>query len=1106
MSPAVLPSLFLAYALSGWLSMQLAIPPGYASPIFIPAGIALAAMMSHGKRIWPAVLLGSVAIQVGINLHNHFSGILWLSAIVIPVGATLQALAGTWLAKRLIGLPSPLDRQESIVRFLCIIAPVGCLISATLAIPLLVVLGGIPVGDALFNWWNWWVGDTLGVLVAAPLYMVFFGQPAEDWRPRRKAVAIPLLLACILMAIASFQVENWDEARIESRFQNEAEHRVTLINTRLDAQIDMMEDLGRWLDNTPQPNAETFRNYVQPWLNRFPGTLNFGWAPLVSHTQRASFEQSIRKHLHPDFQIKDRNFEGKLFPAAQAKQYLPLTFVEPTTAHKVLGLNALAYPAKVETVDQAWRSGQTEASAPIPITRGDSTVPGMVVMRAVYTDRQQTDDTGRHPLRGMLVSAIHIEVIISDILKSNLGKGLGLCLVDRNAAENFQRLYGPDKCDHDEWMNAPITRTSHIDFAGRALEIRQRATNEYITPQRSWAAWTTIAIGLGPVGLLGAFLLVTSGSTRRVNQLVAQRTTQLGMATRQLEEQQAALNEAQRIARLGSWEWKPDESLIRCSAEMHQLLDGALPKLMMQDFAALFHASDRDAVDEAIKAALAAPESRTLDAKPKHPAPGVEVLHIQIESTWENNKLVRLRGTLQDVTALRTAEAHVHYLAHYDILTGLPNRSHWLSRARTALAAAQRHEEQLAVLFLDLDRFKNVNDSLGHPIGDRLLATVAQRLSTCLRDDDLLARLGGDEFVVLLEELNHPDDAGAVARKMLSVLSMPIQLDEHELTPTISIGIALFPSDGKDMDSLLQQADVAMYSAKAQGRNNYQFFVPDMTARASEKLSIEAALRRALERNEFVLHYQPQIEPHTGRVSGAEALIRWQHPERGLLAPGSFITVAEETGMIVPIGEWVLRETFKQQQRWLKAGLPPLRLAANISALQFLKPDFVSTVEKALSISGADPRMLELELTESTLMEPDEALIQRLKDLRHMGFTLALDDFGTGYSSLSYLKRLPISRLKVDRSFVRDLPGDPEDTAIAIATLSLARDLGLDVVAEGVETLDQMEFLLARNCLNMQGFYFSKPLPVKEFEQYLRLHGGLETWIGGHNLAHLPDL
>jgi diguanylate cyclase (GGDEF)-like protein len=1105
MPPAVPPLLFIAYALSGWLSLQLAIPPGYASPIFIPAGIALAAMMSYGTRVWPAVLLGSAVVQVGINLHNDFSGQLWLSALIIPIGATLQALAGTRLAHKLIGLPSPLDRQESIVRFLCVIAPVGCLISATVAVPTLVAIGGIAPNEGLFNWWNWWVGDTLGVLVAAPLFMVFFGQPAEDWRPRRKAVAIPLLVACLLTAIAYFQVESWDEARIESRFQNEAEHRIALIDNRLDAQIDMMGDLGRWLDSVPQPTEESFRGYVLPWLNRFPGTQNFGWAPVVERYQRTAYERTLGRD-HPGFQIRDRDFNGRLFPSPEADRYMPLSLVEPSPVKQVLGLNMLDMPTKVEVVERAWQSGQPEASSPFPILRGTATVPGLIVVQAVYADHYKTDAQGRHPLRGVLASAIHIEETITDTLKSNPVKGLELCLVDRNSPAPLSRLYGPAQCEQEEWLNAPLARVSHIDFAGRAWEVRQRAGNDYIIPQRSWAAWTTIAIGLGPVGLLGAFLLVTSGSTRRINQLVEQRTTQLGTATRQLEEQQAALTEAQRIARLGSWEWRPDESLIRCSAEMHQLLDGTLPKLMMRDFPDLFSESDREAVNQALQAALKGPDSRTLDAKPKHPAPGVEVLHLQIESTWQDNRLLRLRGTLQDVTALRTAEAHVHYLAHYDILTGLPNRSHWLTRARAALSAAQRHEEQLAVLFLDLDRFKNVNDSLGHPIGDRLLATVAQRLTTCLRDEDLLARLGGDEFVVLLERIGHADEAGAVARKMLEVLSSPIQLDEHELRPTISIGIALFPNDGQDMDSLLQQADVAMYSAKAQGRNNFQFFVPDMTARASEKLSIEASLRRALERKEFVLHYQPQVEPHTGRVSGAEALIRWQHPERGLLAPGSFITVAEETGMIVPIGEWVLKEAFKQQQRWNKEGLPPFRLSANISALQFLKPDFVSTVQRALDASGADPRMLELELTESTLMEPDEALIQRLKDLRQMGFTLALDDFGTGYSSLSYLKRLPISRLKVDRSFVRDLPGDPEDTAIAVATLSMARDLGLDVVAEGVETLDQMEFLLERGCLNMQGYYFAKPLPAKEFEQYLRLHGGLETWIGGHNLTHLPDL
>ncbi len=444
---------------------------------------------------------------------------------------------------------------------------------------------------------------------------------------------------------------------------------------------------------------------------------------------------------------------------------------------------------------------------------------------------------------------------------------------------------------------------------------------------------------------------------------------------------------------------------------------------------------------------------------------------------------------MQDVTANRAAEAHIQYLAHYDTLTGLPNRMQWISRAEQALAFARRHQMRLGVLFLDLDNFKTINDTLGHPTGDRLLSAVAARLSETLRDEDVLARIGGDEFVVLLPELARPDDAATVARKLIASLTAPFQIDGQDLTISTSVGIALYPGNGADVDTLLKHADTAMYGAKNEGRNDYRFFTPDMNSRAYTRLKLENALRRALERGELVLEYQPQWAMPEQRLIGVEALLRWNHPERGRVPPVEFIPLAEETGLIHSIGDWVLREACRQQAAWLADGLPPLTVAVNISALQFRKPGFLARVREIITRSGTAPGHLELELTESALMQPTREIEEQLASLRNMGVGLALDDFGTGYSSLSYLKRLPLTHLKIDRSFVCDLPGDAEDAAIAAATLSIARDLGLAVVAEGVETEAQRDFLLERQCRVMQGFLFARPLPADEITMLLRDSG-----------------
>ena len=361
---------------------------------------------------------------------------------------------------------------------------------------------------------------------------------------------------------------------------------------------------------------------------------------------------------------------------------------------------------------------------------------------------------------------------------------------------------------------------------------------------------------------------------------------------------------------------------------------------------------------------------------------------------------------------------------------------------------------------------------------------MASRLGGCVRAEDLVARIGGDEFVILLSRLAHAEEPARVAERVLDALARPLQIDSQPLRVGASIGIALYPADGGEIDPLLKHADTAMYEAKESGRNAYRFFLPEMTQRVTRRLQTEAELRKAIESGDLRLHYQPQIDAASGRVYGCEALVRWQHPERGLLPPDRFVPFAEQSGLIVPLGEWVLREACLQQVRWRDAGLPPLDVAVNISALQFRRRDFVATVARVLGETGADPARIELEITESALMDATPELVASFDQLVALGLTLALDDFGTGYSSLAYLKRLPLRRLKIDRSFVDGLPDNPEDVAITSATLSLARDLGMEVVAEGVETEDQRGYLCKRGCRAMQGYLFSRPLGVEEFRTW----------------------
>jgi diguanylate cyclase (GGDEF)-like protein/PAS domain S-box-containing protein len=449
----------------------------------------------------------------------------------------------------------------------------------------------------------------------------------------------------------------------------------------------------------------------------------------------------------------------------------------------------------------------------------------------------------------------------------------------------------------------------------------------------------------------------------------------------------------------------------------------------------------------------------------------------------------------RDVSAARAMSLEMTHSAEHDYLTGLPNRMLLNERVTQAVALARRHAKKSAVMFLDLDGFKHINDSLGHAVGDKLLQSIAKRLVDCSRVSDTVSRQGGDEFIVLLSEVEQAEDAALAAARMLKAVTEAHSIDEHDLHVTMSIGVSVYPDDGLDAETLIKNADTAMYQAKANGRQGYQYFKPAMNARAVERQSIEAHLRRALERHEFTLEYQPKIGFRTGAITGAEALIRWTHPSRGSVPPVQFIPIAEECGLILAIGNWVLREACEQAQAWIKAGLPAATMAVNVSAMEFQDPGYLERLFSILADTGLDPSLLELELTESVLMKHAESAAATLRALRQRGVQVAVDDFGTGYSSLSYLGKFPIDALKIDQSFVGQITSAADDASIVTAVISMARSLNLRVVAEGVETLEQLRFLRARDCDEAQGYYFSRPLLPKQFAELLgtgiRPHTGL---------------
>ena len=573
----------------------------------------------------------------------------------------------------------------------------------------------------------------------------------------------------------------------------------------------------------------------------------------------------------------------------------------------------------------------------------------------------------------------------------------------------------------------------------------------------------------------------------------------------ELWESQARLAHAQRIAHLGNWEWDSETNELSGSEEFYRVLglnhQAALP---LESFLRFVDPDERESVrnsfDEALHGGL------PVDIKQRIVSPGGTRRIVQLQSEAAvvgGGKLARITGTIQDISELQRFEEKVHFLAHYDSLTRLPNRVLFRDRVDQAVAYAKRHNTNVVTMFLDLDRFKRVNDTLGHHVGDMLLQQVAERLRDTVRNSDsvsraggemgTMARLGGDEFTVLLTGMAHAEHAAKVAKCILQALAKPFHLGEHEVTVTSSIGIACYPEDGTDVDNLLKHADIAMYSAKEGGKNAYRFYSRTMNATAFQNLVLENDLRKAIEAEEFLVYYQPRVDVRSGQIVGTEALLRWQHRVMGLTSPGVFLHVAEEAGLTDSIDQWVLREACVQVAAWRARGLFPVVVSVNVSNRFFRRKDLAKTVERILSETGMDPKYLELELTEGIIVKQEDVAARTAKELKDLGLKLSIDDFGTGCSSLSHLRRFPIDTLKIDRMFIRDVMSNEDDAAITRATIAMAHSLKLRVVAEGVETNEQLAFLRENECDEIQGYIFSAARSADEMTELLEERPSLST-------------
>jgi diguanylate cyclase (GGDEF)-like protein/PAS domain S-box-containing protein len=908
----------------------------------------------------------------------------------------------------------------------------------------------------------------------------------------------------LTLAVDRLEIENQTLA-----FEQGANVRVAALHQGMDEAVEVLNVTNQLFATVQPVTRSQFHDFTTPLLLRNPYIKAFNFHRAVEDADRSAFEAELQR-VRPGTMLREM-VGGRLVPAPRRAQYNVVDFLEPMQGNEpAFGLNVSVNGEVARALARAHATGRAAATGLLRLAQDPAGKPSFEVLMPVYGPR------------GRLLGDTAAVVEVQTLARSTLARA-GL-LEDRSV---FLKLYlgaQPVRdamvyANHDDqetaapelpplrWLAPPLAQAIDRFVAGG-----QTWTVEAIAAPRPWladhlASTLLLAGGLLSTLLLAAFVQAAGQRTRKVQELVRERTADLKLTNQRLiddvlarQRTEKALQESEQrfrqlVAMSSDWYWEQDEQLrfVAMTGDFTEKSGIAVERILGKTRWEFVNGlADSENGREHIAAITEREPFKKLEYR---------ALDDHGEERWfcasgqpmfdDSGRFRGYRGTGSDITARKITEQRVHHVAQHDVLTGLPNRSLLQDRLGQAVAYATRSGHPVWVMLIDLDRFKYVNDSMGHKAGDVLLMTVAARLRSSLRDTDTVARLSGDEFVVILSQHEDQPLSGDIVQRVMDSVAQPVMLGPKEFFVTCSIGVAAYPSDGTPAESLIEHADIAMYRAKKLGRNNFQFYTPAMNEESLERVRIESALRNALERNEFVLHYQPQVDLKTGQIVGMEALIRWKHPELGMVPPGRFISVAEDTGLIVPIGAWVMRTACAQNKAWQDAGLGHLRVAVNLSARQFSATELLPGIEQVLLDTGLEPSCLELELTESLFMSDVTPAVDLLHRMKSLGVKLSIDDFGTGYSSFSYLSRFPIDVLKIDRSFVNDITHDANDAAIVASIIALAHNLRLSVIAEGVETAEQLDYLRHQGCDEMQGYYFSRPLPAQEFEQLLRQRRGL---------------
>ena len=1321
----------------GKLGYMLAVPPGYASPMWPPAGIALAALLIWGRQLWPGVWLGSLLINiwVGGTAASHIGASTLISAACIATGSTLQALAAVWLSHRYLGAQVPrLDNQRESLTFIALTGPLACLIAPVIGIGSLLALGIIPAQSAMFSWWNWWIGDSLGAIILPPLIFSLFAHPREIWAPRRLSILLPLSVSFMVLIVAFSMVKQAENTRIQLEFNI----RAAAIEKALSIHIDRLlsgslavRDLFLASDSVDRKEFSMISRHV---MERFPEIQTLEWLPLVKLQQLKAFERAARKEGYKDFHIMEKSPDGSLVPVAPREEYFPVFYLEPLVGNeKAFGLDSASNPLSREAKEIASRSGKPTVSQRLKLIQETGDYHAVLISIPVF-DYDPANSSP--PLKGFVSGLVHPGNLVEHAMRGlDLG-GLHIQLHDLDAPLQERELYSDtvSRAIAADPTIAPLR--NNFSLANRTWQITIRPDQDFGVQHGSSMPWITLIGGLMFTGLLGIYLLTTTGHIAHTRKLIAERTRDL----QQSENRWAALfenmttgfavhevihdqngkvidyrflevnpafekltgtprealigktvkqlmpeTEARWIehfgqvattgkpgemedysAHLGRWFYTyayrpmPGQFAVliqdvtdrkQADLQFHRLVEDmqatleaipdllfeldingryiaarsrresllALPKnelvgkyvtdvmpanaanivlaaltaanstgsdygriirlplaqgdhwfelsvarkthegtdetsfiLLSRDITKRVHAEDQlrlasrvfDETHEGIsitdangiiidvnptftmitgytreeaignnprilKSGRQTPEffaamwkslieeghwKGEIWNRKKNGAIYAELLTISALRD-EHGKTVNYVGLFSDITQIKQQQQTLEQMAHYDALTQLPNRVLFADRFTQAVARARRDKTLLAICYIDLDGFKQVNDTLGHEAGDFLLVEVADRIRRCLREEDTVSRLGGDEFALLLGDLTSEEQCEQAIERLHLSIAEPYTINDYPVSIAASSGVTMYPNDDADPDTLLRHADQAMYQAKLQGRNRYFFFDPTLDQQLQRHRNELHVIEDAFSRREFCLYYQPKVNMHTGEVLGAEALIRWNHPERGVLPPSEFLPAIADTPLENLFGNWVMEEALRQLDEWRQAGLN-LQVSINISPRHLQSVGFYSELETALGrYPETNSRRLELEVLESNAMEDLTSISKVIDDCFNLlGVPFALDDFGTGYSSLTHLRRLYTSTVKIDQSFVRDMVDDPNDFAIVEGVIGLSKAFRRDIIAEGVETIAHGLILISMECPLGQGYAIARPMPPEKLPGWIAEWKPYQEW------------